>query len=109
MKVKELIKLLEVCHPESQVLCSWMGDSERDADYRAACSYLVLYDNTPVGTGADALQSFSITGATVQDSSVSQDLEGMECVLSIEQDYFLNRYVNENIENVRKARREFNK
>lgn len=109
MKVKDLIKILEVCNPESVVLCRWKGDTSSDINYREACSYLVMFDETPVGTGTDALQSFSIEGAIVEDAAFSQDLEGFTCVLKIDQDYFVNSHVFNNEPNVEKVRREFKK
>ena len=100
MKVKELITILQACNPESDVYCRWLGDKQRDIEFRQACSWLVENEETPVGTGTDALQSFSILGAELGDAIV-QGLDGLECTLSIDQDYFVDTHVVDTIKELK--------
>jgi len=103
MKVKELINILQACNPESEVCCRWLGDKQRDIEFRQACSWLLLNEQTPVGTGTDALQSFSILGADLDDAIV-QGMSGLECTLSIDQVYFVDAHVVDTIKELKKSK-----
>ena len=102
MKVKDLIGILQVCNPESEVQCRWLGDCVRDIKYRQACSWLVINKETQVGTGTDALQSFSIIGADIEDAK-EQGMEGLECTLSLDQDYYVDSHVMETVIKINKS------
>lgn len=101
MKAKDLIRILQVCNPEAEITIKWKGDSQSDIDYRKACCWLVLNDDTPVGKGLDALKSFSVVGAVFNESENSQSLYNLECALVIDQEYYVESYIYEKAEELK--------
>lgn len=104
MKVKELIKILEACDPEAGVQCCWQSNGEVGHDYRKACCRLLLkelYTKEQKENKTAPLESFSVIGAQIEDG-YTQSLEGLLPVLVLDQDYYTDRQVYEEIENMHK-------
>lgn len=109
MKVKDLIAILQTCNPDSEVLTKWEDDTKRGEEYRKACCWLVVNEEMPYGKGEDALQSFSIVGAEVTSAEETQCLDGYECTLLLDQDYYLDSYVGKTMHKLRNQSKDENK
>ena len=106
MKVKDLMNILQSCDPEGEIRCSWKGDSKSDEDYRAAACWCVVFEQTPNGIGEDALQSFSIIGASVTDEGDVQGVDGMICTLHLDEDYYVDSYIVSRIQEMKQTRKD---
>jgi hypothetical protein len=99
MKAKELISILQACDPESEIVCKWRGNTERDMDYRMACSWLVLNEELPYGKGSDALDTFEIIGAKIRSTDNKE--KDLLCTLTIDQGYYNKLFVMETAEKLK--------